>query len=347
MTKIMELLCPYCRSSINEHEEKIICHECHTAHHRDCWNENGGCTRFGCKAANIMAPIRNTIEAHNSNNISDTINLNDTENPLSFGKEREILNSGINSNISISTPIVSSQKLDQQRSGFYCINCGQYNKFENNFCLSCGHDLSGIKNSVKIKVVGDDQNNQFVSNLPKQNINNLPFENPLSFSKGESVSSRLEDESTKTNPFINSGYSQLDTRLNMFTVSNSDYYHRAFQRLSRGENSWNWAAFFFSYNWLFYRKLNKQGYIMMGVLLVGAVLIPSLIGAIGLGFAIYNGFQGNKYYKEFYEISLKNVTPGSSDESIQLLKLGGTNIGLSIGMSFVLFFAIFFVTAIL
>jgi len=39
--------CPYCRESI--FEDLILCPSCETLHHNDCWNENSGCTRYGCK----------------------------------------------------------------------------------------------------------------------------------------------------------------------------------------------------------------------------------------------------------------------------------------------------------
>jgi len=39
--------CPYCREDISS-EQKKICGVCKTPHHFDCWNENGGCTVFGC-----------------------------------------------------------------------------------------------------------------------------------------------------------------------------------------------------------------------------------------------------------------------------------------------------------
>jgi hypothetical protein len=45
-------LCPYCRSSIEESDvNRIDCPGCGTPHHRDCFDENGGCTIFGCSSA--------------------------------------------------------------------------------------------------------------------------------------------------------------------------------------------------------------------------------------------------------------------------------------------------------
>lgn len=40
-------ICPYCQFAISQHSEVIVCSECNMPHHRECWNENGGCTTFG------------------------------------------------------------------------------------------------------------------------------------------------------------------------------------------------------------------------------------------------------------------------------------------------------------
>jgi TM2 domain-containing membrane protein YozV len=44
-------VCPYCRSKIIAEEAPIVCEGCGTAHHADCYAENGGCTIFGCSKA--------------------------------------------------------------------------------------------------------------------------------------------------------------------------------------------------------------------------------------------------------------------------------------------------------
>ena len=42
-------VCPYCRGAILPSEELVvICGGCETPHHSDCYEENGGCTVFGC-----------------------------------------------------------------------------------------------------------------------------------------------------------------------------------------------------------------------------------------------------------------------------------------------------------
>jgi TM2 domain-containing membrane protein YozV len=44
--------CPYCRARFDEQGlTKIYCPGCGMPHHEDCYQENGGCTVFGCSRA--------------------------------------------------------------------------------------------------------------------------------------------------------------------------------------------------------------------------------------------------------------------------------------------------------
>ena len=46
-------ICPYCRMALDDgpSPDKVFCNGCGTPHHQDCYNENGGCTVFGCRCA--------------------------------------------------------------------------------------------------------------------------------------------------------------------------------------------------------------------------------------------------------------------------------------------------------
>ncbi len=53
----MNPICPYCRTEIGSLEgERIDCPGCGTPHHSDCFQENGGCTIFGCSKAPVDDP---------------------------------------------------------------------------------------------------------------------------------------------------------------------------------------------------------------------------------------------------------------------------------------------------
>jgi predicted RNA-binding Zn-ribbon protein involved in translation (DUF1610 family) len=43
--------CPICQTAIETGSVVLTCPECGQAHHRDCWQEVGGCSTYGCKQA--------------------------------------------------------------------------------------------------------------------------------------------------------------------------------------------------------------------------------------------------------------------------------------------------------
>lgn len=46
------VVCPYCRMPFDEAgPAKVYCTACGVPHHEDCYQENGGCTVFGCSRA--------------------------------------------------------------------------------------------------------------------------------------------------------------------------------------------------------------------------------------------------------------------------------------------------------
>lgn len=40
--------CPFCKAEITEADQVMVCPACGSVHHLNCWNENKGCTTFGC-----------------------------------------------------------------------------------------------------------------------------------------------------------------------------------------------------------------------------------------------------------------------------------------------------------
>jgi hypothetical protein len=53
----MKAVCPYCRAQVDpEGENGMLCPGCGTPHHADCFEENGGCTVFGCSSAPADEP---------------------------------------------------------------------------------------------------------------------------------------------------------------------------------------------------------------------------------------------------------------------------------------------------
>ena len=47
-TEYIGKTCPYCRFPIKPGEDIVVCPACKVPHHEDCWQENRGCTPYGC-----------------------------------------------------------------------------------------------------------------------------------------------------------------------------------------------------------------------------------------------------------------------------------------------------------
>ena len=58
--------CPVCACTVLDDEEQHVCENCHTPHHKDCWDYAEGCAIFGCRKGIIRQPtagseLRNRI----------------------------------------------------------------------------------------------------------------------------------------------------------------------------------------------------------------------------------------------------------------------------------------------
>ena len=45
--------CAYCGAGIGAISPSVICSQCQTAHHAECWRRKGGCTTAGCTGTAI------------------------------------------------------------------------------------------------------------------------------------------------------------------------------------------------------------------------------------------------------------------------------------------------------
>ena len=48
--------CSICQTDILASEERTTCPSCHLQFHTQCWEENYGCSAYGCDQVNVLAP---------------------------------------------------------------------------------------------------------------------------------------------------------------------------------------------------------------------------------------------------------------------------------------------------
>jgi hypothetical protein len=54
--------CPYCQFPIRNGADIMVCPGCKLTHHRECWQENGGCTTFACKGVAVPGQDETEID---------------------------------------------------------------------------------------------------------------------------------------------------------------------------------------------------------------------------------------------------------------------------------------------
>ena len=55
-------ICPFCKTEITEADTVKVCPACGIPHHEGCWNENHGCTTFGCSEQHYEAQHTNPTD---------------------------------------------------------------------------------------------------------------------------------------------------------------------------------------------------------------------------------------------------------------------------------------------
>lgn len=55
-------ICPFCKTEIKEEDAIKVCPACGLPHHEACWEENKGCTTFGCSEQHYEAQGTNPTD---------------------------------------------------------------------------------------------------------------------------------------------------------------------------------------------------------------------------------------------------------------------------------------------
>ncbi|MFW9331810.1 DUF2628 domain-containing protein [Paenibacillus polymyxa] len=111
------------------------------------------------------------------------------------------------------------------------------------------------------------------------------------------------------------------------TFTGKEYYVKARYKIKK----WNWAAFFFSYFWLLYRKMYLFGFSYLLFAYLIDFFLPE--SYINLMIGIVLGFTGNYIYLKFIEKKIQHISSIELDESARvslLLKRGRTNLWVPI-----------------
>ena len=113
--------CPYCQSKLKQGADFTVCSHCGTPHHKECWNENLGCTTYGC-INNPLTDKKVELESRESTDVG-----NETVESL-----RESLRASEQPPQLENIVVCQNCKSGIDEGSVYCKYCG-YNVVENKF----------------------------------------------------------------------------------------------------------------------------------------------------------------------------------------------------------------------
>ncbi|MCD7785335.1 MAG: DUF2628 domain-containing protein [Oscillospiraceae bacterium] len=329
--------CSSCGRILTKTDDIVVCPECGSPYHRDCYISEGRCT--------------NTHLHETGESWQPTVDNSQAEN-------KKII----------------------------CPNCGAENEFGATFCCNCGApvNMEKVSGGYQGANTGNNQNpygngryqNGGYQNGNYQNQNNN-YQNQNGY--GRPYGNPYMGGMRGGFPFYGNGAYSADYAIGNHTVaeysdyvgSNSPYFIPKFVRFENGKKwSFNFSAFFFPHIYFFYRKMIREGAVML--LLTALFSIPTLIyymyayGIIGeaivstTSFAvIYNvcsifsyvlsifaGLFANYIYYRKAKSDLDSIKNGVVEYNSQreaLMTKGGTSMAYAVGSVValtVIFFAI-------
>lgn len=205
----------------------------------------------------------------------------------------------------------------------FCQNCGTKLPDDAKFCTNCGCsitlDSQGVSPTTQQQNTSQAKPDDVLSQVDR--------------SQAESRVSYVQTNSPHIKPSI------YGERATAFIGKNASYYIQKFDimRATGGNKSWNWASFFFTTYWAFYRKMYKVGAILLGIQCCSMLLtlLSSVIGdtatiignTITLGMAIVMGIFGTHFYQEYVDNCLAESSKMDTQQwMFYANKEGGTSV---------------------
>ena len=158
-------ICPFCKTEIKEGEDVKVCPACGIAHHAACWEENKGCTTFGCSE-----------QHHEEQYTNPTSVCANCGAPLGDG-QAFCPKCGTQKAVEQKT-VCSKCGTELKDDQAFCPKCGAPREKKKPVCSKCGAELEegqdfcpkcGQKADLQIDTAVNSAINQFNSNVDKAN----------------------------------------------------------------------------------------------------------------------------------------------------------------------------------
>lgn len=229
--------CPVCKKIFTDSDDVVVCPECGTPHHRQCYKNNGGCANENKHDENFV--WQKTISDPVVPNRSEPQQPQTAFTPFgSFNRSGNNMQNGGSADANER----SNTKSDGHKV-IFCPNCGKENPAEEPVCLNCSARLYNTQNGGK----------PFVPPIDLPNMSNQQFgKGPVPIS-----------------PFDNIGENTVGDTAEFVGINANKYIPKMYKiEKEKKKASWNWAAFLFAPYWFFYRKIQKIGIILMAIMLL-------------------------------------------------------------------------------
>lgn len=220
-------LCNGCGMPMKEDEDIVVCPECGTPQHRECYKKDNRCVNSHLHGDDFAwSPSADTVK----------------------------------------TPTAIPTVSDAEAEKLPCPSCGHLNPADAKICESCSMKLIvfGMNLARTARETGNTEPSS--KNLPDY---------PAPFVLGQGEGFEYENNGTDSTDASNTPEEGSETEaikreharqhlLLRFIGTNTEKYLDSFSRLESGRAArFNFAAFFFSPYWFFYRKLYKPGIIFL------------------------------------------------------------------------------------
>lgn len=237
--------CPVCGQVFQEDDDVVICHQCGTPHHRECYKQLGHCANH--QNHKSRADEASQTDSSDTDNIeyADGTAVNDTESNQHEDNQN-------------SNPYYYNPNCTADIGVKKCSKCGAENEKGVVFCSECGEKLD----------VGESEFGQnSTAQIPYQSFENKQYENSSDTIDGKSI-------------------------YDVACVIKSNTY-RFIDKFKRNKSvSWNWGAFFFGAYYYMFRKMYKEGIIIMAVNLALSLVLQ---GVYTEELAAFQSFVINNY----------------------------------------------------
>lgn len=230
-------ICDGCKKKFEESDDVVVCPDCGTPQHRECYEKNGEC---------VNAALH--------------------ESGFSWHGE-------------ISSPHTEKHetKKNQNGEGLICPACGHENPAGSPFCEVCGQKFTFLgfnlleKETRLTREINEEEKIEEEMREVQDTIES-------GMGTGADIERMIDARAKIVAPGLTKEQEQEILcsspikKVLVFISSNAVSYVNKFRRTeSTGKNTWNWAAFFFSPFWFFYRKLYKLGSIFLTIRLALSV----------------------------------------------------------------------------